>query len=235
MPADPRSYEVLVRELLEARLRDDCPDAQLRVFHDKRYRGKSGHEHQIDVAAELELAEVRILILVECKHYSRKVGIDDVMELATRIEDIGAHKGIIVTTVGFQEGAVRIAKAKGIALVTAHELVWVPMLHCPSPWLENQMKRAENLQKFVGWFFGINDATVIPTELAASLAATDFDFHHGDYFERESGLVANDEEGRARLAFYVAADGLDDVKLDGSAMFRLFAVELYAKRQQVKS
>jgi hypothetical protein len=45
------------------------------------------------------------------------VSIDDVLVLAKRLDDIGANKGIIVSTIGFQEGARKIAEASGISLV----------------------------------------------------------------------------------------------------------------------
>ena len=45
-----------------------------------------------------------------------RVPVNDVEEFHSKLDDIGAHKGIIVTTVGFQRGAVQTAKARGIAL-----------------------------------------------------------------------------------------------------------------------
>jgi formylglycine-generating enzyme required for sulfatase activity len=53
-------------------------------------------------------------------------GIEDVLTFAGRIRDIPAHKGMIVTTVGFQQGAVKMAKANGIALVLVSDagLTW---------------------------------------------------------------------------------------------------------------
>ena len=110
-------FEQVVRNILADRLREECPDAPLNVFHNRKYKGQSGHEHQIDVSAELTLAGCQILILVECKNYKAAIGIDDLLEFAARLRDIGAHKGIVVTTVGYQEGAKKIAEANGIALV----------------------------------------------------------------------------------------------------------------------
>jgi hypothetical protein len=122
MEPSSTKYERLVKDLLEAKLMKDCPGSDLKVYHNKKYTGKSGHEHQIDVSAELKVAGVRILILVECKFYSHPVGIDDILEFAARIDDIAAHKGVLVTTIGFQDGAEKIAKSKGIALIIAYDL-----------------------------------------------------------------------------------------------------------------
>jgi len=116
-------YERIVRDILEAEIRRDCPGAQLDVFHNRTYRGKSGNKHQIDVSAEIRIAGMQFLILAECKLYSRKkVNNEEIQVLASRIEDIGAHKGLFVTSVGFQSGAVGFAKSKGIALFVKNDL-----------------------------------------------------------------------------------------------------------------
>src|ERR1035438_1643058 len=98
-PEDYRNYERRVREVLERRIREECAATQIEVLHDKKYKGASGHDHQIDVSAEIILAGCRILILVECKKYRNRVTISDVLELVGRIKDIGAHKGTFVRAV----------------------------------------------------------------------------------------------------------------------------------------
>lgn len=114
---DYRSYEMRVRQVLEERLRAESSTTQVTVFHDRKYPGASGHEHQIDVSCEVVLAGCRILILAECKKYAQRVNISDLLEFVGRLRDIGAHKGIMVTTVGYQEGAMRIAEENRVALI----------------------------------------------------------------------------------------------------------------------
>jgi restriction system protein len=114
----PAEYEAIVEGLLKLAVKRDGYE-DLVTHRLKKYLGKSGHEHAIDVAFELTIAGLRFLVLVECKRYRRRVGIDDVMELAYRIRDIGAHKGVIVTTCGFQDGAIDVAKSEGIGLLIA--------------------------------------------------------------------------------------------------------------------
>jgi len=84
-----------------------------------RCRGASGQTYEVDLALEATLAGVAVVILVECKCYTGKVGLDEVTEFAYKIRDIGAHKGILVASSGFQSGAIRVAKREGIALVEA--------------------------------------------------------------------------------------------------------------------
>lgn len=49
-------------------------------------------------------------MLVECKKYDKPVGRDKVEILANRLQSIGAQKGILISTSGFQSGAARYAK-----------------------------------------------------------------------------------------------------------------------------
>lgn len=102
-----------------------------KIFQNKKYFGKSDHNHQIDISIELKILQIDLLILIECKKYSKSIEISEVLEFATRIDDISAHKGIMVSTKGFQEGAIKIAKSKRIALVIASDLGLVPYIGDP--------------------------------------------------------------------------------------------------------
>lgn len=57
------------------------------------------------------------LILIECKSYSKAVDRGDVAEFNTRIQDLNATKGILITTSRFQQGALNMAEYHNIALV----------------------------------------------------------------------------------------------------------------------
>ena len=54
---------------------------------------------------------------VECNHDKSRVKRDRVQELWAKIQSVGAHKGILFATAGFQSGAIEFAKSHGIALV----------------------------------------------------------------------------------------------------------------------
>jgi hypothetical protein len=87
------------------------------VHHQKIYTGRiSQRDIKIDVSFNYTIAGADLLFLVECKCYNHAVPVDDVEEFHSKIDDIGAHKGIIVTTAGFQDGTIRTAKGRGIAL-----------------------------------------------------------------------------------------------------------------------
>lgn len=72
--------------------------------------GKSGQPRQVDVAIRtLVNGAYPILIVVECKDYARRVGIDKVDELIGKIDDVQAVAGILVSNSGFTEDAQRRA------------------------------------------------------------------------------------------------------------------------------
>jgi hypothetical protein len=130
-------YELLVKRLLQTKLAHE-PGHTPQIFHRKVYRGASGQDYEIDVSFETFIADARVLTLIECKCYKDKVGVDDVAEFAYKVRDIGAHKGIIVTTVGFESGAITVAVREGLGLVIAIK-AWLMRVPClgsfPAPYV----------------------------------------------------------------------------------------------------
>jgi len=60
--------------------------------------------------------------LWECKNYpSHRVTVDEVEEFHSKITQVGAHKGTMVTRMGFQSGAIAFAKSRGIGLMTLNK------------------------------------------------------------------------------------------------------------------
>ena len=88
-----------------------------RVQRLERISGADG-TYEIDVTARFDALGVQFLVLVECKHHKVRVKREVVQILHDRIRSVGAHKGMMFGTGGFQRGAVEYAKAHGIALVT---------------------------------------------------------------------------------------------------------------------
>ena len=114
----PDEFEQLVADICNQLSKED----NATVSQKAKFPGKSGHDHEIDVAVEFLHMGVKLLVFVECKWWNKPVGIEQVMVLAQRIEDVGAHKGIIVTRKGFQHGAFKLARSRGIALAVYREL-----------------------------------------------------------------------------------------------------------------
>jgi hypothetical protein len=115
--ATSRDYEFLIRNLIEQEMSGISGVDSLEVLHNVKMKGLSGYRHQIDVAYRFRLWKTEILVIVECKQYQKNVGVDDLLEFRSRIEDLRAHKEIFVTSSDFQSGAVEFAQANRIALL----------------------------------------------------------------------------------------------------------------------
>src|SRR5204862_7867401 len=78
-----------------------------KLSQNRHFLGKSGHRHQIDIAIELSLAGLDLLILIESKSYRRTGEMADILELIGRLHEMSAHKRVFVTSVAFHDGDVR--------------------------------------------------------------------------------------------------------------------------------
>lgn len=115
--ATSRHYELLVRNLIEQEMSGISGVELIEILHNAKMKGLSGYEHQIDITYRFRIWKTEILVIVECKQYQKKAGVDDLLEFRSRVEDLRAHKGIFVTSSGFQSGAVEFAQANRIALL----------------------------------------------------------------------------------------------------------------------
>lgn len=104
-------YEQFTQRVIESLVGVD-------VYQGCIYTGRvSKRQIKVDVSFNYTIAQgANVLFIVECKCSTYAVPVDDVEEFHSKLDDIGAHKGIIVTTVGFQKGAIKTAKGRGIAL-----------------------------------------------------------------------------------------------------------------------
>lgn len=116
--SDWEVYEHKVRQLLTGKLFrwfPHLPKEKIIVYGKKVCTGAKG-SYEIDASAEVHLEAMMLTFLVECKHWDSAVNQDKVLALVPKLQDLGAHKGIIVSKCGFQSGAKRLARANGIAL-----------------------------------------------------------------------------------------------------------------------
>lgn len=84
--------------------------------HLEQIHGSDG-DYIFDVTARFEALGVAFLVLVECKRYRRRVERQEVQVLRDKMASVGAQKGMLFATTGFQQGAVDYARVHGIALV----------------------------------------------------------------------------------------------------------------------
>ncbi|HEX7890004.1 MAG TPA: restriction endonuclease [Ramlibacter sp.] len=84
--------------------------------------GRSGATRQVDVLLRHRQGLYEHLVIVECKYWKKPVERLHVDALATTVRELGAAKGVIFTTKGFQTGAVSQASHESIELFKVREL-----------------------------------------------------------------------------------------------------------------
>lgn len=89
-------------------------DSELKVEHNVTLIGTSGRKRQVDVLVTQTTKLHTYKTLIECKFLKTKVDGDVVDKLAAAIEDLKANKGAIITTIGYEAGAIDYAKSKNI-------------------------------------------------------------------------------------------------------------------------
>jgi restriction system protein len=86
------------------------------VTHNVSVKAHDG-TYQIDVLATYEALGAKMTVVVECKMYTSPVPREKVQVLHDKLRSIGAQKGMLYSTAGFQKGAIHYATNHGIALV----------------------------------------------------------------------------------------------------------------------
>jgi hypothetical protein len=112
-------------------------------FNDHIQGKKTGRRLQVDVSMSFKRGFYPYLVIIECKDLTRRVSITDVQAFNTKIDDLGAEKGVIVSANGFQKGAVRTAEVYGIELHTLKEE--------PGEWLNKIIVPMQSIN-FPVWF-----------------------------------------------------------------------------------
>ena len=92
------------------------------VEHNAHLVGRSGAPRQIDVLLRHKQGLYEHLVVVECKYWNTAVERLHVDALATTVKEVGAAKGVIFSTKGFQTGAITQAAHDNIELFTVREL-----------------------------------------------------------------------------------------------------------------
>lgn len=78
--------------------------------------------HDVDVFVKTKFLGENITWVVEAKHWKSKVTKAQVLALRSIVDDIGADRGFIISTAGFQSGAFEAAESTNVKLKTFDEL-----------------------------------------------------------------------------------------------------------------
>jgi hypothetical protein len=91
-----------------------------RVCRNETIIGKSGARNQIDVTLRSRIGQYEFFCIIECKDWKTKVDIDTIRAFQSKVEDVQAMQGVIVSTKGFTSEAQKFADSHNIRL---YELV----------------------------------------------------------------------------------------------------------------
>jgi hypothetical protein len=153
----PSEFEEFVAGQLLGSAGSEVSDLSITV-HEK-ITGADG-TYDFDATVRYQLLGMSFLVLVEAKRHKNPIKRELVQILYQKVQSIGAHKGVMVSTAPYQTGAVVFAKTHGIALVTVTEgrFLYETRDALPSP----RMSREEAAQRFghstfVGRYYGLGD------------------------------------------------------------------------------
>lgn len=93
----------------------------LEATTDERLDGVRG-AHNVDVVVRSRRAGLEQFWVVECKWRRRRVEKLHVTALAEIVRDVGADRGVLLSEIGFQAGAVRMAYKSSVTLTSLAEL-----------------------------------------------------------------------------------------------------------------
>lgn len=123
----PTEFELYCKKILEGYAEENGLN-EFKINHNIKITANDG-VYQIDVYASFIEIGVEFKVICECKQYKNKVGRDKVELLYTRLSSLGAHKGILMSTSGFQSGAIQYAKEHGIALIQVFDSSCITYAH----------------------------------------------------------------------------------------------------------
>ena len=135
----PTEFEDLCLEILKAYAEAEHL-SDFSIQHNVLIPADDG-TYQIDVYARFIAMGVEFKVITECKRYSSPVSREKVAVLADKVKSLGAHKGIMISTCGFQSGAYEYAKKHGIALLQVIDKNVLHVMNAANPETEEQKRK----------------------------------------------------------------------------------------------
>jgi len=117
-----KRFETLVAKLQQ----EFSPNANV-TLNDKIMGRRSGIERQIDISVRQTIGQFEMLVVIDCKDYSKALDVKSVEEFLGLVDDVGANKGALVASSGFTQTAKTRARDAGVdiySLVDAEDHDW---------------------------------------------------------------------------------------------------------------
>lgn len=180
-PADltPAEFEEFVTSLFDS-LELSGAIANLRVETHEVIRGTDG-TYDFDGTVRYELGGMDFLIVVEAKRHKNPIKRETVQVLHQKLQSVGAHKAVLVSTAPFQQGALDFALVHGIALVTVTEgrFTYKTRGAAPLPALSRERAQERGIPAFVGHVYSRGDR---PGSVGVTIVSTEFPEYLAEHF-----------------------------------------------------
>ena len=164
MKISPSEYEDFVKNWLDGELGTlESYESDIRI----KEQSHDG-EFEIDIKAKFNIAGFDFLILVECKRHKNRIKREVAQVLHSKLQSLGANKGVICSTSDFQSGTLEYCTKHGIACIQM------------APGETNFHTRSHNTQinynpcevwgipKIIGWLTSSKGSGVIQRSLVSS-------------------------------------------------------------------
>lgn len=97
---DWKEYE----QIIYSEFQNRYPDCQ--IAHNAHIEGKlSGVSRQIDILIEATIGGNKFITVVDAKMYNKPIDVKGVEEFLSMVDDVGAQRGLMVTTIGYTQAA----------------------------------------------------------------------------------------------------------------------------------
>ncbi len=96
---------------------------QPNISNHHKFTGKSGIIHDTQISAETIFDGKSHLFIVAIKLHHGRVGINELLELEAIIDDIGAKKGVFISSDGFDNSLFQIAPLHKVGLISLRRAI----------------------------------------------------------------------------------------------------------------
>jgi restriction system protein len=155
-------FEKMVRSYIMAAAGAALQD--FKVEHKAQLTASDG-TYEIDVTATFRALGADFLVLIECKHHRHPIKREVVQVLHSRLQSLGAHKGMLFATSDFQQGAIEYATLHGIALIRVASGTTCYLTRSTS----EPSILPDWLPKYVGWMIKQNARSLVSEEKSKGL------------------------------------------------------------------
>ncbi|MEV6471555.1 restriction endonuclease [Streptomyces sp. NPDC051657] len=179
----PRGFELYVKDLA---LHWGQGLEDLQVTSLEPIEATDGTSYTMDVVTRFRaLGLAQFVVLWECKRKSRPVERSDVQILRDKLNELGAHKGVMMSVSGYQSGAVEYAKKHGIATVQIFDQVAKYLSFSNLGPVPARVSSTRVIGRYATWMFHSTDGEGTTVDVAEQ---------HPTLIRQELGLIAEPSE-----------------------------------------